>query len=218
MTQDGRPSTINDIRLFAGEQRSYLEGMDEAVAFARRIAWLLNGTGFSLGSFPALYVYFAPSLESGAVRPTDAPALWWFRHIYVGVPADFPDRPDALEIAMRGVVDALLVMQPDQAELIRQAEATVRDHGRNLRFLIKRRETKKLVVDISSSIEAWPKPSQLFISHTDKATGTYCEADPIDLGFYTEGFDLVPGIRLSDAVNLQEKPRPPAMSALIRRR
>jgi hypothetical protein len=66
MTKDGRPSLITDIRLFAGERYNsapYLEGQEEAVAYGRRIAWLLNSEGFSLGAFPALYVLFTPLLE-----------------------------------------------------------------------------------------------------------------------------------------------------------
>jgi hypothetical protein len=54
MTKDGRPSRINDIRLFAGERymtSPYLQGQEEAVAYARRMAWLLNGEEFSLGAF-----------------------------------------------------------------------------------------------------------------------------------------------------------------------
>ena len=58
MTKDGGPSLITDIRLFAGGRSassSYLEKQEEAIAYGRRIAWLLNSEGFSLGAFPALY-------------------------------------------------------------------------------------------------------------------------------------------------------------------
>jgi hypothetical protein len=85
MTKDGRPSRINDIRLFAGDRASYLERQDEAVAYGRRVAWFLNGEGFSLGSFPALYVLFTPSLEIGSVQVTDDHGDWWHRYVHVGV-------------------------------------------------------------------------------------------------------------------------------------
>ena len=217
MTKDGRPSLINDIRLFAGDAHSYLKGYEEAVAYGRRIAWLLNGEGVSLGTFPALYVLFTASLKPGAVQITNDGGDWWQRYVHVGVTEDFPNVPDAFEVIMHGIVDALLALRPDQAHAIFHANAIVREHRDCLRFLLRRRETKKLVTEISFNIEAWPKPSYLFISHIDKATGAYSEADPIALGWYMEGFDLLGGIRLQDAVNLTERPRP-AMSSVVKRR
>jgi hypothetical protein len=218
VTKDGRPSLINDIRLFAGDRYSYLGGHQDAVAFARRMALYLNGEGFSLGAFPALYVFFNLSLEPGLVRATDEGGEWWHRYVHVGVDPDFPNVPDALEVVMRGIVDALVAMRPDQVDTIRRADMMVREHREDLRFLLKRRETKKLTVEISFNIEAWPTPSHLFISLTDKATGIYSEADPIALGWYFEGFDLVSSIRLQDATNLKVKLHRPAMSAQVRRR
>jgi len=106
MTKDGRPSLITDIRLFAGERYNsapYLEGQEEAVAYGRRIAWLLNSKGFSLGAFPALYVLFTPLLEPGSVKFTNEGCDWWQRHVYVGVTAAFPDSPDKRDIVMRGM-------------------------------------------------------------------------------------------------------------------
>jgi len=221
MTKDGRPSLINDIRLFAGEHSNsstYLEGQDEAVAYGRRIAWFLNGEGFSLGAFPALYVLFTPSLEPGLVRVTDAGGEWWHRYAHVGVTADFLNRPYALDVVTRGIVDALLALRPDQADPIRRADMIVREQGDRQRFLLKCRDMAKLLVEISFNISTWPKPSHLFIAQIDKATGVYREADPIALGHYTEGFDLVSGIRLEDAANLKETHSRPAMSKLVKRR
>lgn len=217
MTKDGRPSLINDIRLFAGEHSSYLKGCDEAVAYGRRVALFLNGEGFSLGAFPALYVLFTASLTPGAVEMTNDGGDWWHRYVHVGVPKDFPNVPHMLNVIRQGIVEALIALRPDQADRIRYADAIVGEHQDDLRFLLRRRETTKLVVEISFNIVAWPKPSYLFISHTDKATGVYREADPIALGWYWEAFDLLQGIRLKDAVNLTERPRP-AMSNVVRRR
>jgi hypothetical protein len=143
---------------------------------------------------------------------------WWHRYIHVGVSADFPNVPDTLEVVMRGTVAALSAIRPDQLDTIRRADAIVREHGDRLRFLLMRRETKKLVAEISFSIWAWPKPSYLFLSHSDKATGAYSEADPIALGWYFEGFALAGGIRLQDAINLKEKLHKPVMSKMVKRR
>ncbi len=218
MTKDGRPSLINDIRLFAGESYSYLEGQREAVAYGRRIAWYLNGAGFSLGSFPTLYVHFVPSVEIGVARMKDDYAEWWHRRVEVGVTKDFPNGPDTFEVAMRGIVAALLTARPEQADVISHADLVVREQGKNLRFLLKRSETKKLIIEISFNIKAWPQSSCLFISHTDKATGIYSEAEPIALGWYLEGFDLVSGIRIRDAINMKEKAEPPFLSGMVKRR
>lgn len=221
MTKDGRLSLVNDIRLFVGDcskQSSYLQGQEEAVAFARRIGWYLNGEKFSLGVFPALYLLFTPAIEVGSVQVMDDRGEWWHRYTHIGVAPDFPNVPDALEIVMRGLVAALLAMRPDQAEAIKRADAIVREHGEELRFLLKRRETKKLIVEITFNIRAWPQPSYLFISRTEKATGVYSEAEPIPLGTYLEGFDLVGSLRAQDATNFEEKPSRPVMSKQVRRR
>lgn len=220
MTKDGRPSLITNIRLFAGERyisAPYLEGQEEAVAYGRRIAWLLNSQGFSLGAFPELYILFTPLLEPGSVRFTNDGGDWWQRYVYVGVTADFPNAPDKCDIVLRGIVDALVAIRPDQEDMISRADEIVREQGSRLRFLLKRRDTAKLVVEISFNIGTWPEPSYLFIAHTDKATGIYREADPIALGWYMEGFDLIGGIRLQDAVNLKLLPRP-EMTGVVRRR
>lgn len=218
MTKDGRPSRINDIRLFFGEHCAHLHGQEEAVAYGRRIAWFLNGAGFSLGAFPALYVQFTPSEEIGSAQVANRHAEWWHRYVTVGVPPNFPNAPDTTEIATRGILAALSVVRPDQAELLCFADSVVRDEGEHLRFLLKRSETRKLITDISFNIEPHPKPSHLFISQTDKASGTYSEADPITLGWYLEGFDLVHGITLRDTVNLIVKQSKPVLSGLVKRR
>jgi hypothetical protein len=207
MTKDGRPSLINDMRLFVGESStssSYLKDQEDAVAFGRRITWLLNSEGFCLGAFPALYVLFTPSMEPGSVQATDKGGDWWQRYAYVGVTNDFPNIPDAYDKATRGIVDALIAMRPDLEEIIRFADATVREHGERLRFLLKRREMAKVCVEISFNIAVWPEPSYLFIAHIDKVDAIYREADPIALGSYLEGFDLVSGIRIEDASNLKK--------------
>ncbi|WP_332700639.1 hypothetical protein [Devosia sp.] len=207
MTKDGRPSLITNIRLFAGARRDhkYIKGQEGAVAYGRRLAWYLRSLQFSLGAYPELYVLFNPSVAAGDIELLDEPRgeSWWHRYVQVGVPPDFLDGRETLELITQGIVEVLVAVRPDQAEMIRNAGAVVSEHGSRLRFMIKRRETKKLVVEISSNIEVWPKPSQLFISHTDKATGIYREADPIDLGFYLESLALASGIRLQDAVNLK---------------
>lgn len=221
MTKDGRPSLINDIRLFAGDRDdswSYLKGQEEAVAYGRRIAWLLNSEAFSLGAYPALYVLFTQSLEPGSVRATNEGGEWWHRFVHVGVSADFPNALDTRDVVTRGIVDALLAIRPDQVDVIRHADVIVREHGDHLRFLLKRRDMAKLVVETSFNIAAWPNPSHLFIAHIDKATAVYSEADPIALGFYDEGFDLVSRIRLEDAANLKVVHHRPAMSKVVKRR
>ncbi len=220
MTKDGRPSLITDIRLFVGESHTssaYLEGQEEVIAFGRRIAWLLNGEGFTLGSFPALYVVFNPSMEPGSIRLTNKGGDWWHRYVHVGMAEDFLNDTDVFETLTNGIVHALIAMKPDQEGLIRRAAETVREHGANLRFLLKRHETAKLIVEISFNIAARPLPSHLFIAHIEKANPIYREADPIALGFYTEGFDLAAGIRLIDAKNLTER-KPPALTKLVKRR
>src|SRR5262245_40571633 len=98
MTKDGRPSLLNDIRHFYGtnsRESRYLEGHEDAVAFGRRLAWLLNGERVSLGAYSALYLLFTPSLEPGATSVTDEGGEWWQRYTHIGVPREFLQMPEA---------------------------------------------------------------------------------------------------------------------------
>ncbi|ANP47546.1 hypothetical protein [Candidatus Viadribacter manganicus] len=204
MTKDGRPSRIADIRHFFGDLHTYLKGHEEAVAFGRRIAWFLNGEGFSLGAYPALYLYFTSAIPSGATQVTDYGGDWWQRYTHVGVPPNFPEVPDANEVIVKGTVEALLAIRPDQSDLIKKAEQIVRTNGAELRFLLKRHETKKRTVEVAFSIAAWPQPSHLHVSITDKTIGAYSEAAPVPLRFYDEAFDLAGSVKVSDAATTVE--------------
>lgn len=201
MTKDGRPSRINDIRYFHGETRHspYLKGHEEAVAFGRRLAWYLNGEGVSLGAYTALYILFTPSLAPGHIQITDDGGEWWQRYTHVGVPLDFPNVPDSSEIVTQGTIAALKAIRPDLANLISDAEQIVREQGDNLRFLLKTRETKQHIIDISCTIAVWPQPSHLVVSLSDRSTGAFLEAPPIPVQFYAEVFDLAGAIRVTKA-------------------
>jgi hypothetical protein len=218
MTKDGRPSALNDIRLFAGDRYSYLKGQEEAVAYGRRLAWYLNGEGISVGAFPALYVLFTPSLALGTVRMTDDGGEWWHRYVHVGVEPNFPSVPNALEIAMRGIAKALVAIKPEHVETIKRADETVREHGEHLRFLLRRHETKKFVWQVSSNVAVWPKPSYLYVTKIDVETNAYAEAEPIALQFYSEALSYSRKIKFKDLTDFTERPRPPATSTKILQR
>src|SRR6516164_2696803 len=111
--KDGRPSRIRDIRYFHGLAYRYLEGHHDAVAFGRRLGWLLNGESLSLGAYHSLYILFTPSLELGLVEITDEGADWWHRFVRVGVPPDFPNAGHASEVVVRGTVAALKAIRPE---------------------------------------------------------------------------------------------------------
>ena len=196
--KDGRPSRINDIRYFHGHIHKYLEGHEDAVAYGRRLAWFLNGEGFSLGAYHSLYILLTPSLEPGEIEITDYGGDWWQRYTYVGVPPDFPNTVDASDIVMRATVAALKAIRPDLATKIEDAEKTVRMHGDDLRFLLKTRQTKRYTVDISFNIAVWPNPSLLFVSLTNRSSGVFLEAPPTPMRFYADAFRLAGAIKIAD--------------------
>lgn len=197
MTKDGRPSRITDIGFFHGNKFSYLKGHEDAVAFGRRIAWFLNGEGFSLGAYPALYLFFTPTISSGAIQITDYGGDWWHRFTNVGVRPEFPNQLDASGLITHGTVAALKTIRPDLTTMIEHAERMVTDHRENLRFLVKSRQTKQFTVDVSFNIACWPQPSHMFLSLTNRSDGTFLEAPPMALLFYDQAFDLAGAIRVS---------------------
>jgi hypothetical protein len=198
VTKDGRPSRINDIRYFFGDRHSHLEGHNDAVAFGRRIAWFLNGEDFSLGAYPSLYIFLTPSLAPGAVQVTDDGGDWWQRTTHVGVPEDFPDRPDAAEIVRSGTVAALKAIGPECSSVIDHADEIVRTHRDDLRFLLRTRRTKRFTMEVSFTIAVWPQPSLLFVSLVEHASGAFLDSAPIEMPFYAEAFDLAGAIKVDE--------------------
>lgn len=199
MTKDGRPSPFKDIRLFHGSRNSYLKGGHEALAFARRLTWWLNGEGFKLGHYPALYIQFTSELPEGAVEPGPlkfTPDDWWFRDVAVGVPKDFPDS-DADAVAIEAIVGCLKALKPENADLIERAAGVVAAAGVDCRFLLRVKETAKQVMEVSTTIATWSDPSRLFVALTDKATGAYREAPPAEVGFYDDGVMLAGKVKIA---------------------
>lgn len=196
MTKDGRPSRIKDIRYFFGDKHRYLEGHNDVTAFGRRIAWFLNGENFSLGAYPALYIFLTPLLKPGRIEVTEYGGEWWQRYTNIGVPEDFEGRPDAAEIAMSGTVAALKAIRPDCRAILDYADDVVRRHGNDLRFLLKTRRTKQFTVEISFTISVWPEPSFLFVSLIEHSSGAFLEAPPIQMQIYLDAFHLAGSIKV----------------------
>lgn len=198
MTRDGRPSRIKDIRLFYDNDREWLDHQ-EAVSFARRLAWWLNGEDFGIGHDPSLYISFDPGLGQGRITaepPEFTPDDWWFRRVGVGTPADFPSTA-ATDVATRGVIDALKFLKPDDADLIDGAAQTVLDAGSDCHFLLKVKEYAKETVEVSTTIGTWPGPSRLYAALIDKETGQYRQAPPAELRFYDDGVLLAGKVKIS---------------------
>ena len=196
--KDGRPSRIFDIRYFGPDPYVYLDVEPEVIAYGRRIAWFLNGEDLSLGAYHSLYLSFTPALEPGAVRVTDEGVFWWHRHTYVGVSDDFPNGIETTEAVLRGTVAALKRIRPDACDLIDSADNAVRQHGADLRFLIKSKPYKKYVLKAASTIVAQPDPSLLYVSVTNRESGAFAEVVPIPLGVYTNAFDDAASIGIRD--------------------
>jgi hypothetical protein len=212
MTKDGRPSRINDIRYFHPNKKVYLEGHHDVVAFGRRLAWYLNGEGFSLGAYHSLYIFFTPTLASGAIQITDEGGDWWQRYTHVGVPQDFPNA-NTRELVVSGTLAALKAIRPDLTAAVQHAEQLAVAHGDDLRFLVKTHQTKRYVVEISFNISVWPEPSLLFVSLTDRQSDTFLEAPPFAMQFYAEAFDLAGAIKVTDT-SVTIRPHP-SFSAML---
>ncbi len=213
MTKDGRPSPLKDIRLFHETANAYLKDCDEAWAFGRRLAWWLNGEGFSAGSGFAVYIQFTAALPEGAVAPGEINRdrdSWQMRQVAVGVARDFP-ASNAAQVVMDGIVASLKALAPEHSDLIDRAAAIVAAAGADCRFLLKSKETSAQVMDVSSTIATWPQPSRLFVSLTDKATGLYRQAPPVEMRNYDDAVLLAGKVKIVRGdVNLAARSSSPA--------
>lgn len=114
--------------------------------------------------------------------------------------------PEASDLVVQGTVSALKAIRPDLTDTIEAAAALVGSERESLRFLLKSRETKRFIVEISCNISEWREPSGLFVSITDRSNGEYLEAAPIALGFYMDALDLAGTVRVDgDAVRIMPR-------------
>lgn len=229
MTKDGKPSRINDIRLFYSPENPlkikaahYLDGHEEAKAFAQRMTWWLNGEEYSCGSWPALYLVFSPTLKPGEIKITNESSEWWHRYVLAGVPAGFPGAANSSDVVKRAIVEALRVIRSDLYRTVNEAERMVRTHGSDLRFLMQMRKTKRSVIELYFSLPVPPHSAQLFTGFTDAKTGVFLEAPPLDTGVSGAPFEYngTP-LTIAEIEKMTDVLRPkkrPIMSKMVKNR
>lgn len=227
MTKDGKPSRINDIRLFYSPDNplkikaaKYLEGHEEAKAFERRMTWWLNGENYSCGSWAALYLVFTPTLKPGEIKIPDEPSEWWHRYVLAGVPADFPGAANSGDIAKRAIVEALRTIRPDLYGVVNEAERMVRTHGDDLRFLMQVRKTKRSTIELYFSLPVSPWSAQLYTGFTDAKTGVFLESPPLDTGVAGAPFEYnAKPVGIAEIEKMTDVLRPkkrPVLSKLVK--
>ncbi len=197
MTKSGLPSRLNDIRLFSGSYHHYLEGFEEEVAFARRLARWLNGEGMSVGAHMAIYVMFDRSRPPGQVLVTEFGGDWWQRYVLVGVADGFLNDPQAKSIITQGIIDSVIASAPDQAAVVKDAANVALTHGDKLRFRMLTHTSKRYVAEVTATIGQWPGPSHLVVSLTDRESGIYMEAPSVPLRWYDDVRYLVGRLMLT---------------------
>ena len=229
MTKDGKPSRINDIRLFHSGEKNLtslrtvgpLEGQEDAVAFGRRMAWFLNGEEFSCGSYAALCIVFTPMLGPGEIKITDEAPDWWQRYVLIGAQEGFPNAPDAAETVKREIVSVLKAIRPDLTALVDHAEDMVRTHGDGLRFLMQVRKNKHNMIELYFNVPVAPQPAYLFTAFTKMPKGQFFEGPPLLIGSSGSPFDYNGPIKVAEVeksfAEFTPKPRP-AMSKPVRNR
>lgn len=198
MTKDGRPSRLCDIRLFV-DQTGYLKDHEEVWAFARRLAWRLNGEGFSIGAHTHMYLMLSPTTPLGTAVASNVSVTWWHRYVFVGAPSAIGERAEDDEKLKACIVTALKTCRPDSAALIDEAVAAVERHGERLRYPVRRWTTKRHAIDAYCTIAAWPMPSELVVSIRDHQTQTQRETPPIAVAFYGDVFDMVAAVKIDEA-------------------
>ncbi|GAA3036861.1 hypothetical protein [Microbacterium dextranolyticum] len=181
----------------SGPHNTYLEGCDEAKAFARRLTWWLNGEGVSVGSNYVVDVHLDTALAPNTVQvgPVGRGADdWQTREVTVGVEPD-SSPADADRIAIAAITLGVRALVPDHAPRVDEAAHIVGESGERCRFLHRAKETTKEIVEVTSTIAARPHPSHVFIAVTDKATGLYRESPPIAVTVWDDAVYLAGKIR-----------------------
>lgn len=195
--KDGRPSRIYDIRHFRARDWSY-EDNDELTAYGRRLAWLLNSQGLSLGAFHHLYVCFTSDLASGSVCMLEPHREWWFRSVEVGV----GERGEKAEISTKegqsATLSALTAIRPDLEEMILAADKQVTAYGIGMQFLLKSYKYRDYSLHYSTNISVHPALSQMSLSIEDNLSGKRYLFPPIWHGIYFDNYGAATGVRVSD--------------------
>jgi len=195
--KNGKPSLLYDIRYFLNDQKAYLRH-PAAVAYGRRMAWLLNSESISLGAFNSLYVNLSRSLSDGEISISNRGTDWWYLSIDVGVASFSESSTDALESVQEATVAALLEVCPEARDLIIWADKTARKHAEDIRFLVKSNNFKRYVFNVATTIPDNLDNTNLFVSVLDKQTGNEVELRPLAFGTYMLAFDDAEFLRLKD--------------------
>lgn len=212
MTKDGRPSRLRDIRIFAGNRSTYLD-RPTAVAHARRLAWWLNGEGYSVGSNHTVFVYLSTEHPEGYLDlgvSIHRGEGWQMREVTVGVGSE-QLAFDADRVAIDAVERALSALNPQESGRVLQASKLVAGVGDGTRFLLRSKESVREVLEVCTTIATSPAPSRVTLSVTDMATGVYRESPAIHVPVYDDGVYLAGKIRKDrDRVSLDPRGTYPA--------
>lgn len=168
--RDGRPSLIADIRLFVGAYRNdrYLHN-DELVAYARRLAWLLNAQGLSLGAWHLHYILLTTDLPLGQISLGGPEYHWWHRYASYGVAPVELDDANVRTTVRRATVQTLSRIVPEAQDLILSTEPLAMEPS--TRFVYITKTHKAFTIRQATTIAVRPTESDIHLSLADHATG-----------------------------------------------
>ena len=199
MTTSGAPSLLSGIRYFSSETK-YLDlpCSAELNAFGKRLAFWLNSAGLSVGSFHHVYIVCLPGESGVRVAESWGGECWWFRHVYVGVPADFPTIADAFELGVAATRAALENLVPQATAKIEMAiDRAVRPAAQS-RFTLLEKRSARRTYRASLSVFPHPASSRLYLSVDPDGNKPVREVFLAELAFPDDAFDLAGKIDAKD--------------------
>jgi hypothetical protein len=165
----------------------------ELPPWASRVAYLCRQRGVTIGHPHALYLCFTPVLADGYIRPIDYRPEIWQRYVLYGMPLTFNklDAPSRAKRVRMATAETLKAIAPNFAGAVDEAVRLADAGGEDLVITLKVKKTKKYHVEIGRTIPDHPKPSEVWLTIEELATGRRGRCKLIETAAEWEGAFLV---------------------------
>ena len=207
---------IADIRYFASEYTnedsspsgcSFLFNYPKSLNYwGARIAVLLRGSGFSLGTYDHLYINFTSAISEGSILPSEKSFEKWLRYVNFGVSfhhLNSLSEPELETFLIRSTFEVLFKLfenNQNSQTIIKSAEEEINKHGSDIELPVKTKETKSYAVKVTYKLRPKGSSSYGIVNYINHKSGLSFSKRFVDLKGPSDIFPLVGSISIKEGI------------------